>query len=144
MLGRDLKDHEVVHHKDKNRKNNSPDNLIVFTDNNSHSVFHRGGCDESLLIRLSDGAYACENTSITTCPQCGKHKDRQAKLCIACHRKNMRANIPEKHTLIMQLAANNGSFVQVGKLYGVSDNAVRKWCKSYGLSFHVYDWKNMS
>lgn len=25
------------------------------------------------------------------------------------------------------------SFVQVGKKYGVSDNAIRKWCSLYGI-----------
>jgi uncharacterized protein YjcR len=25
------------------------------------------------------------------------------------------------------------SFVQVGKKYGISDNAIRKWCKMYGI-----------
>lgn len=29
-LGRSLKDGEIVHHRDKNKMNNSPDNLIVF------------------------------------------------------------------------------------------------------------------
>lgn len=27
----------------------------------------------------------------------------------------------------------SGSFASVSKLYGVSDNAIRKWCKSFGL-----------
>lgn len=27
------------------------------------------------------------------------------------------------------------SFVEIGKKYNVTDNAVRKWCKSYGLPF---------
>jgi len=31
------------------------------------------------------------------------------------------------------------SFVNIGKLYGVSDNAVRKWCKYYGLPYRKRD-----
>ena len=31
------------------------------------------------------------------------------------------------------------TFVHVGKMYGVSDNAVRKWCKKYGLSSRRMD-----
>lgn len=31
------------------------------------------------------------------------------------------------------------SFVEIGKLYGVSDNAVRKWCKKYGLPYRRRD-----
>lgn len=34
--------------------------------------------------------------------------------------------------------------VQVGKKYSVSDNAVRKWCKTYGLPFRAKDIKEYS
>ena len=35
-------------------------------------------------------------------------------------------------------------FLQLSKLYGVSDNAIRKWCKSYNLPSRVTDIKNIS
>ena len=35
-------------------------------------------------------------------------------------------------------------FLQIGKLYDVSDNAVRKWCKSYDLPSRVSDIKIIS
>lgn len=35
----------------------------------------------------------------------------------------------------------NHSFVQIGRIYGVSDNAIRKWCKGYGLPFRKSDIK---
>lgn len=36
------------------------------------------------------------------------------------------------------------SFVQIGKRYEVSDNAIRRWCKSYNLPFRVSDIKLIS
>lgn len=33
------------------------------------------------------------------------------------------------------------SFVQIGKMYGVTDNTVRKWCKKYNLPFKREDIK---
>ena len=30
------------------------------------------------------------------------------------------------------------SFVEIGKKYGVSDNAIRKWCKKYNLPYKKY------
>ena len=27
----------------------------------------------------------------------------------------------------------NESFVKIGKMFGVTDNAIKKWCKSYNL-----------
>lgn len=42
MLGRKLKPEEVVHHNDRNRKNNSFDNLIVFKTIADHTAYHQG------------------------------------------------------------------------------------------------------
>ena len=35
-------------------------------------------------------------------------------------------------------------FTQIGNMYGVSDNAIRKWAKGYGLPSRVSDIKNLS
>ena len=35
-------------------------------------------------------------------------------------------------------------FTQIGIKYGVSDNAIRKWCKSYELPFRVLEIKKIS
>lgn len=42
-----------------------------------------------------------------------------------------------------QLIRNN-SFVAIGKLYGVSDNAIRKWCKWENLPYKVKEIKSYS
>jgi 5-methylcytosine-specific restriction endonuclease McrA len=41
---------------------------------------------------------------------------------------------PSKETLEIEIKEN--TMVDLGKKYGVSDNAVRKWCKSYGISLN--------
>lgn len=40
ILGRELKDGEVVHHKDFNMSNNNPNNLLIFESCNGHALFH--------------------------------------------------------------------------------------------------------
>lgn len=50
-------------------------------------------------------------------------------------------NHPNKEELQEVLLQNKGNFTKVGTLYGVTDNAVRKWCKKYGMPFHSADYK---
>lgn len=68
------------------------------------------------------------------CPVCGKNKiNLQSKMCIECKTEERRKNIPDREKLKRLIM--NKSFVKVGEIYNVSDNAVRKWCKSYGLPY---------
>lgn len=48
---------------------------------------------------------------------------------------------PPQDALIKVLRNNNGNFAQVGRIYGVGGNAVRKWCKKYNLSHYSSDYK---
>lgn len=41
MLGRPLKPGEVVHHIDRNKRNNSPENLMVFASQAEHAAWHK-------------------------------------------------------------------------------------------------------
>lgn len=45
-IGRRLEPGELVHHKDENKQNNSPDNLEVVLGNTEHLAHHRG-CDSN-------------------------------------------------------------------------------------------------
>ena len=68
------------------------------------------------------------------CPVCGKNKiNSQSKMCIECRAEERRKNIPDREELKCLIMIR--SFVKVGEIYNVSDNAVRKWCKSYGLPY---------
>ena len=40
MLGRPLRKGEVVHHIDENKRNNSPENLMVFSSQKEHAKWH--------------------------------------------------------------------------------------------------------
>lgn len=52
------------------------------------------------------------------------------------------SKIPDKDSLLEILIENNGSFTQVGRLFSVTDNSVRKWCKKYGLPYHTSDYQD--
>ena len=50
-------------------------------------------------------------------------------------------NRPSKEEL--KFLIKEKSMVKIGKMYGVSDNSVRKWCKKYDLPYTKKDIKNM-
>lgn len=140
VLGRELVDGEVVHHEDENKKNNSPENLIIFKTSEDHSRFHKTGIRE----KLDDGTYVSPK-QFCTCLNCHimfESSYTDANFCsLDCKYEKQRKvkNLPTKEELEKLLLDNN--FVLVGKMFGVSDNAVRKWCTNYGLSKKAKDYK---
>lgn len=69
------------------------------------------------------------------CSCCGKELSNNCKtsLCGECYKdkKKNSNNKPCKEDLYSLLIDNSFSFV--GRLYGVTGNAIRKWCESYGI-----------
>lgn len=71
------------------------------------------------------------------CPICGKIIQNRSTYCLECRKNERSKNIPPKDELLNKIVKY--PFVQIGKMYGVSDNAVRKWCKKYNLPFKAKD-----
>lgn len=132
MLGRELNDGEVVHHEDRDRKNNFPNNLKVFKTKADHTAYHKG-CD----IILDGDVYISLTHVNLICPICGNQKDYKANTCIDCYDKERSKHIPPKEEISKLLLSH--SMCAIGRMYGVSDNAVRKWCKKYNLPFNKKD-----
>lgn len=63
----------------------------------------------------------------------GKHKNKYCS--VECYQEDTKGNRPQLIELIKSFI-ELGSFVKVGEKYKVSDNAVRKWCKLYGVPIH--------
>lgn len=77
------------------------------------------------------------------CEKCGKEITRGSKLCFDCNRilQMSNSNKPDKEVLIKELYDSQGNFTRIGNKYGVSDNAVRKWCKKYEIPYKSSDYK---
>lgn len=74
------------------------------------------------------------------CQYCGKEVSNGNNRCKQCYDKAQRkVEWPDKETLYNLLKKN--SFCAVGRMYGVSDKAIRKWCEKYGLPTHARDYK---
>lgn len=41
VIGRELEHKEIVHHRDKDKKNNIPENLMIVISNGGHCFYHR-------------------------------------------------------------------------------------------------------
>lgn len=67
------------------------------------------------------------------CIDCGKEITRSAKLrCKECSdREARKTEWPEKDVLLQLVLTT--PMTKIGEQYGVSDNAVRKWCKHYNI-----------
>lgn len=118
MLGRELKDSEVVHHKDMCKTNNEESNLVVFTSVSDHTSFHNGGTMQD----NGDGTFSCKVTK-SICPICGLKKTREAVTCSKCRERPSK----DPGKIILSKLYENESMESIGRMYGVSGNAVKKW-----------------
>ena len=145
-LGRKLKHGECVHHIDGDKLNNDIDNLMIFKTTADHTAFH-DGCE----IHLDNDVYVADFGTIINkngkrmkkCPICGGLMTKSASCCVDCRKiKSRKVSRPDKDTLLKLISTY--SFVTIGKRYGVTDNAVRKWCKFYNLPYKHEDIKKIN
>lgn len=86
----------------------------------------------SAYERLSDDElYNSSHNGKFYCEDCGCEISYGAKKCLSCRNKEKSKNIPEKDEL--KSLIRTLPFTQIGYKFGVTDNAVRKWCDKYNL-----------
>lgn len=140
-LKRPLKSTECVHHIDENKLNNSCDNLMVFKTNADHSAFHKGSTpvfEGDVWICLPTS----QKLSSKICPICNSEftpiKENQKYCGPECvHKSQHKCTHPTKDQLEQLILRN--SILTIAKMYGVSDNSIRKWCKNYELPYKQKD-----
>ena len=160
ILGRYLQKGEVVHHIDGNRMNNSMENLMVFATHGDHVRYHKmlqNTSTDFVLYRIN-GVYRCELLDVffdksivrdprkrllKPCPYCGSLILKNSAMCTNCkHIAERKVVRPSKQELKQEIRTT--PFSKLGEKYNVSDNAIRKWCKQYGLPHKSASIKKMS
>ena len=134
-LGRKLNDGEAVHHIDQNRMNNEFNNLLIFKTDSDHAAFH-AGCNIELIGDVYIAIDKKNKEQELICPICGKQKSEQAVMCMKCRKERNMASIPTADELRNEVESTK-SMVAIAMKYGVTDNAVRKWCKKYGIEYRA-------
>ena len=93
--------------------------------------------------RLSDiELYNSSHNGKYYCEDCGCEISYGSKKCLSCRNKEKSKNIPDKN--ILKNLIRTTSFTKIGIQYGVTDNAVRKWCDKYNLPRKTGDIKKYS
>lgn len=127
---------EEVNHINHERNDNRKSNLEWCT-------HHENMID---VITFSGNDYQDSHNRLEThkCADCGKLITYRATRCEKCAMRyyaNSHYRQISKSDLVKSLTNSKGNFVKAAKDYGISDNALRKWCKKYDLSTHSMDWR---
>lgn len=79
------------------------------------------------------------------CAKCHGPITAKAELCVACARlQSRKVERPTATDLYNYLIEIKGNFSAASRFYGVSDNAIRKWCKSYGIPASSTEYKKIT
>lgn len=128
---------------------------------NCHRGIHYGFCtvpenwqdlyQESIAERLRQEKAKVEQITYHYCLDCGAKISRWGTRCEKCSLLASRKvkNRPSREELKNLIRST--PFTALGAQYGVSDNAVRKWCKACGLpskaneikKYNDIDWANI-
>ena len=122
---------------------------------NCHREAHNGFIDmDSLLSSFSEErakeidelVRLTKIGKIWYCKECGVEVTRGNTRCASCAAKDRRVTIDKERPTREELKQliRTTSFVELGRRYGVSDNAIRKWCDAYHLPRKSSDIKSYS
>lgn len=126
-----------INHIDHNKENNSLENLELLT--------HSENLEKSAKFygkRVRPRCKCCGrkidySVKSVYCKKCRESKGIVDKYQYQPKMSLRRAERPDKFLLAGMILSE--SFLEIGRKYGVSDNAVRKWCKYYDLPFRKRD-----
>ena len=123
FIGRALNKDECVHHIDRNKANNSLDNLRLMTIK-EHAILH--ALEDKGAFKVTSVCHACGNTFEHYQKALGKYCSYE---CSHKESRKFEVTKEELHILVWTMPTT-----KVATLLGVSDVAITKRCKKLGVS----------
>ena len=138
-----------LHHINGNHYDNRLENIILLC-SNCHAQIH--GYNQYVVEKKNKivnerkskivnkrKTNSIKKIETCLCPVCKKEfvkKKKTQKYCSQeCLHQAQRTNNITKEEIIKYFK-EKGSFVSVAKMYNITDTALKKWCKKYGLPIH--------
>lgn len=134
FLNRALRDNEVVHHLNSDRSDNREKNLLVL-ERSQHGKLHAWLNENTQFNENRTGDVNSIKSNIKKCVICDNYLNHKQKLtCSNKCRGIFRQTVDRPDAVTLQQDLTDGlSILAIGKKYGVSDNAIRKWLKQYNI-----------
>lgn len=137
-LGRSLTEDEVVHHLNLDPSDNRLENLLLLS-KGSHMKLHdwlnsgAPGYESPWQKRMNSGKPNLQNPAVKRCKACNiTLSNHKISYCgTDCYRSALKIASKSPAPEILKDDLSKLSFLSVGRKYGVSDNAVRKWVKRF-------------
>ena len=117
-----------IHHIDGNYENNEPSNLQVLCPNCHALTPNFKALNKSERQRTQ----VRKDKTEYYCIDCGEPISKGSTRCHQCENKHRITEKPFNRNQLKQLIRTT-PFTTIGKMAGVSDNAIRKWCVQYNL-----------
>lgn len=117
-----------IHHKDGNYSHNTEDNLEVLCPNCHSLTENYKNANE---YGRSEREQYYEKKKYF-CVDCGKEISNKAVRCEECNKKFSRITERPSREELKRLIRTT-SFLEIGRMYKVSDNSIRKWCIAENL-----------
>ena len=108
-------------------------------------LHHKNGVHTNNL--LNNLEVLCPNCHALTDTYCGKNLKKKKNAKIKKEKKRTNSNRTKDPPLSrkeLKKRIREKSFTSIGKEFGISDNAIRKWCKKYNLPFQSRKIKEYS
>jgi len=115
-----------LHHINGNRHDNRLENLLILCPNcHAQTNNYRGRKDRGRKDRKK--RRVAGNRKENTCVDCGTFINKKSTRCPLCYRKSLRKVRDRPSVRILKTEVNELGYCAVGRKYGVSDTAIRKW-----------------